>query len=82
MNDPHSHVSLESFDSTYVCGSGGFASVLASRHLLSGVDVTLKSISQDSTQCELPETRVIREITIMRQLKHPFIVELFAMNMQ
>jgi serine/threonine protein kinase len=56
-------------------GSGSFASVWLAEHPLSQIRVAIKVIpSSTLTQSHL-RTRFVREVTLMKQMDHPFIVQ-------
>jgi serine/threonine protein kinase len=58
-------------------GSGSFAVVWLARHRLTGAAVAIKVIHRSSIDSPDATTRFTREISILSQLNHPFIAELF-----
>jgi serine/threonine protein kinase len=66
---------------TYICekiiGSGGFATVYRARHRIAPVRVAIKLIDSDRVNSEADRTHLIREITLLQHMNHPFIAKLF-----
>jgi serine/threonine protein kinase len=58
-------------------GSGAFASVWLARHVITNVQVAIKMISKSSIDTPEDVTRFTREISLLKQIKHPFIAELY-----
>ena len=64
----------------YVCekllGTGSYGSVCQATHTPTGRKVAIKrmeGVFEDETDCK----RILREIKLLRKLRHPFVVELF-----
>jgi serine/threonine protein kinase len=58
-------------------GSGSFAVVWLARHTIIGCPAAIKIIQRSSLDTTDSVTRFTREISILRQMRHPFIAELF-----
>jgi serine/threonine protein kinase len=69
---------LGSFVGDEVIGTGSFASVWAAHHLVADARVAIKVIPKSNLTSEDNHTRFIREISLMKQLTHPFITPMFA----
>jgi serine/threonine protein kinase len=65
----------------YICeapiGSGGFATVIRARHSGTFEYVAIKLIGKDQVRTEADRTRLFREISILKQVDHPFIAKSF-----
>jgi serine/threonine protein kinase len=57
-------------------GTGGFANVWLAQHRLAQIDVAIKAVDHSGLSPE-ERTRLIREITLIKQMDHPFISKLF-----
>jgi serine/threonine protein kinase len=68
--------------SSYICeaviGTGTFATVFRARHRIAPITIAVKVIRQLPFPTEVDTTKIIREISIHKQLNHPFIVKLFC----
>jgi serine/threonine protein kinase len=66
---------------TYICeriiGSGGFATVYRARHRIAPVRVAIKLIDSDRVHSEADQSHLIREVTLLQHMDHPFIAKLF-----
>ena len=60
-------------------GSGAFASVWRGKHSLSNSAVAIKVIAKSTISTEVAQTRLQREISLLKQMDHPFIAEFFQM---
>jgi serine/threonine protein kinase len=60
-----------------VIGTGGSAKVFRARHKNVPVRVAIKCIDGESLMNENDRTRIVNEITIFKQMDHPFIAKLF-----
>lgn len=58
-------------------GCGAFGKVYHARNIRTGQSVALKSMSRKKVMKEGQETQVMREVSIMRRLRHPNIVRLY-----
>jgi mitogen-activated protein kinase 1/3 len=57
-------------------GQGSYGQVASAIHKASGKKVAIKKMDgvfEDEVDCK----RILREITLLRRLKHPYVVELF-----
>jgi serine/threonine protein kinase len=58
-------------------GDGAFAQVWQAHHTLSSIVVAIKVIEKASISTPIARTRLTREISLLRQMRHPFVTELF-----
>ncbi|OHT02672.1 CAMK family protein kinase [Tritrichomonas foetus] len=58
-------------------GSGAFASVWRGHHINSKSPVAIKVINKSTISTEVAQTRLQREIALLKQMEHPFIAEFF-----
>lgn len=58
-------------------GEGGFASVWVAEHSITKVQVAVKAIKQFKPDDAATKKLFDREITLLKQIRHPFISELF-----
>lgn len=58
-------------------GCGGFSSVWRASHSIVNKDVAVKVVKKSSIESQLEKTRFQREISILKQMEHPFIAEFF-----
>jgi serine/threonine protein kinase len=65
------------YDFIAILGSGSFATVWLARHRSTLLKVAIKVIQRQSLESEEALTRFTREISLMRQMDHPFIADLF-----
>jgi serine/threonine protein kinase len=68
------------FVGDHVIGRGSFASVWLGHHITSQLKVGTKVIPKNSIDTELSRTRLVREISIMRQVRHHFIASLACVS--
>jgi serine/threonine protein kinase len=72
---------MHTYHTSYLCekiiGRGRFATVFQARHKIAPVHVAIKSIEQDQINTETDQIRILREISILRQMDHPLIAKLF-----
>jgi serine/threonine protein kinase len=59
-------------------GAGSFASVWAAHHSVTGAKVAIKVIPKSISDSEAHHARLIREISLMKQVRHLFIAPLFS----
>lgn len=60
-----------------IIGNGAFAQVWLGRHIITGTSVAIKVIARASLSTPDAMTRFTREVSLMKQMRHPFIAELF-----
>jgi serine/threonine protein kinase len=65
------------FTVTRLIGTGSFAQVYQGAHPPSGIPVAIKAVSVASFVDEDTRTRFVREVTLMKQMDHPFIGKLY-----
>ncbi|OHT07540.1 CAMK family protein kinase [Tritrichomonas foetus] len=58
-------------------GAGAFASVWRAHHKLSNSIVAIKVIEKATISTQVAQTRLQREIALLKQMDHPFIAEFF-----
>jgi serine/threonine protein kinase len=58
-------------------GTGSFATVYLGEHPPSGIRVAIKAIPVSSFTDDEMRTRFVREVTLMKQMDHPFIGKLY-----
>jgi serine/threonine protein kinase len=72
---------MKSARGTYICeaiiGTGGFSTVYRARHRIAPVRLAIKVIEEDRIDPQSSRTRLIREVSVLRQMNHPFIAQLF-----
>ncbi|MCL7029949.1 hypothetical protein MKW94_029287 [Papaver nudicaule] len=68
---------FEKYEIVRLLGCGSFAKVYQARNIQTGQSVAIKSMSKKSIIKERLVSNIKREISIMRQLHHPYIVKLF-----
>jgi serine/threonine protein kinase len=68
---------LTDYDFLAVLGTGSFATVWLAQHRLTRLKVAIKIIQRQSLESEETLTRFAREISLLKQMNHPFIAELF-----
>ncbi|KAH0788937.1 CAMK family protein kinase [Histomonas meleagridis] len=69
--------SIGNYDFVFQIGSGSFATVWLARHRFTGLNVAIKIISRSSLNTQESITRFQRETSLLKQMNHPFITELF-----
>jgi serine/threonine protein kinase len=71
---------------TYICesviGTGGFATVYRARHRTAPVRVAIKLVCDRQLTSEMDRTRLMREVSLLKQMDHPFIAKLFFVTRQ
>jgi serine/threonine protein kinase len=65
------------YDLHMALGTGSFATVWLARHRITGVLVAIKIVMRTSLETDEARTRFTREISLLKQMNHPFIAELF-----
>jgi serine/threonine protein kinase len=72
---------MKTHPGTYICesviGTGGFATVYRARHRTAPVRVAIKFVGDDQLVTEDDHTRLMREVSLLKQMNHPFIAKLF-----
>ncbi|KAI3931073.1 hypothetical protein MKW92_029229 [Papaver armeniacum] len=71
------HILFEKYEIGRLLGCGAFAKVYHARNIQTGQSVAIKAISKQKIIKGGLMTNIKREISIMRQLHHPYIVKLF-----
>ncbi|OHS93267.1 hypothetical protein TRFO_40423 [Tritrichomonas foetus] len=56
-------------------GSGAFASVWLAKHQITKLEVAIKAIERASIKTKDMKTRFEREISLLKKMHHPFIIE-------
>ena len=69
--------SVGDYDFVRRLGAGSFATVWLARHRITGGQVAIKVILKSSLDAPEAITRFNREISLLKQMNHPFIAELF-----
>ena len=70
----------DDYECIKLLGQGSYGSVCSALHKPSGRKVAIKKMDgvfEDDTDCK----RILREIVLLRKLKHPYIIELFDIIM-
>ncbi|KAJ6915280.1 hypothetical protein NC651_017315 [Populus alba x Populus x berolinensis] len=70
------HVIFGKYEMGRLLGKGTFAKVFYGKHLVTGESVAIKVISKDQVKKEGMMEQIQREISVMRLVRHPNIVEL------
>jgi 5'-AMP-activated protein kinase catalytic alpha subunit len=70
------HVIFGKYEMGRLLGKGTFAKVYYGKHLATGESVAIKVISKDQVKKEGMMEQIQREISVMRLVRHPNIVEL------
>ncbi|XP_034916365.1 CBL-interacting serine/threonine-protein kinase 25 [Populus alba] len=70
------HVIFGKYETGRLLGKGTFAKVYYGKHLVTGESVAIKVISKDQVKKEGMMEQIQREISVMRLVRHPNIVEL------
>ncbi|KAJ4826462.1 CBL-interacting serine/threonine-protein kinase 25 [Turnera subulata] len=70
------HILFGKYEVGRLLGKGTFAKVYYGKHLLTGESVAIKVISKDQVKKEGMMGQIQREISVMRLVRHPNIVEL------
>lgn len=70
------HVIFGKYEMGRLLGKGTFAKVYYGKHLVTGESVAIKVISKDQVKKEGMMEQIQREISVMRLVRHPNIVEL------
>lgn len=66
----------QDYELVKLLGAGSYGQVASAVHKPSGKKVAIKKMDgvfEDEVDCK----RILREITLLRRLKHPYVVELF-----
>ncbi|KAI3987171.1 hypothetical protein MKX01_031655 [Papaver californicum] len=71
------HILFEKYEIGRLLGCGAFAKVYHARNIQTGQSVAIKAISKQKIIKGGLMSNIKREISIMRQLHHPYIVKLF-----
>jgi tRNA A-37 threonylcarbamoyl transferase component Bud32 len=61
-------------------GQGSFASVWHAHHATVDLQAAIKVIPKGTSDLELSRTLLVREVSLMREIKHPFIIPLFLFS--
>ncbi|KAL5988812.1 CBL-interacting serine/threonine-protein kinase 7 [Asimina triloba] len=69
-------VVLGEYELGHLLGSGTYGKVYLARSLVDGSDVAVKVIDKSKIKNATMESRIVREVTAMRRLRHPNIVHL------
>ena len=69
--------SVGNYDFVRKLGAGSFATVWLAKHRITGGQVAIKVILKSSLDAPEAVTRFTREISLLKQMNHPFIAELF-----
>lgn len=70
-------VTIGNYSLLQLIGSGSFATVWLGEHKITGNKVAVKVISKTNMNSPQSITRFNREISLLKQLDHPFIAQLF-----
>ncbi|GKV03163.1 hypothetical protein SLEP1_g15517 [Rubroshorea leprosula] len=70
------HILFGKYEMGRFLGKGTFAKVYYGKHMVSGESVAIKVISKDQVKKEGMMEQIKREISVMRLVRHPNIVEL------
>jgi serine/threonine protein kinase len=71
-----------SYVSEQIIGTGGFATVYRARHLIAPINIAIKMIDTNTFKTYVQHTKLVREVTILKQINHPFIAKLFFTDQQ
>ncbi|XP_050219875.1 CBL-interacting serine/threonine-protein kinase 25 [Mercurialis annua] len=70
------HVVFEKYEMGRLLGKGTFAKVYYGRNIITGESVAIKVISKDQVKKEGMMEQIKREISVMKLVRHPNVVEL------
>ncbi|KAJ6745358.1 CBL-INTERACTING SERINE/THREONINE-PROTEIN KINASE 25-RELATED [Salix koriyanagi] len=70
------HVIFGKYEMGRLLGKGTFAKVYYGKHLVTGENVAIKVISKNQVKKEGMMEQIQREVSVMRLVRHPNIVEL------
>jgi len=73
---PESNNSIDNYQLGKTIGKGNFAKVKVALHVISGAEVAVKIIDKNN-MTDVSLAKLMREVKIMKILKHPNIVELY-----
>jgi serine/threonine protein kinase len=77
---------MQEVSTSYICeqiiGTGGFATVYRARHLVAPLNIAMKMIDTTRFENFFEHTQLVREITILKQINHPFIAKFFFSDEQ
>jgi serine/threonine protein kinase len=65
-----------------IIGTGGFATVYRAKHLIAPINIAMIMIDTNIFKNYAQHTELVREITILKQINHPFIAKLFFADQQ
>ncbi|KAI9190992.1 hypothetical protein LWI28_001897 [Acer negundo] len=71
-----SHILFGKYEMGRLLGKGTFAKVFYGKHVVSGESVAIKVISKDQVKKEGMMEQIKREISVMRLVRHPNVVEI------
>ncbi|KAK9734352.1 hypothetical protein RND81_04G133700 [Saponaria officinalis] len=73
---PEKNILMGKYEVGRLLGCGGFAKVYHARDIRSGQSVAIKAVNKAKMEKKCLTTHVMREITVMRNLRHPHIIRL------
>lgn len=76
MEESQRHVVFGKYEMGRLLGKGTFAKVYYGKHVVSGESVAIKVINKDQVKKEGMMEQIQREISVMRLVRHPNVVEL------
>lgn len=67
---------IKLYETGKILGKGGFGRVLKATHLSTGKEVAVKIIGKNILSTASRRNNLVREVNVLRQLKHDHILEL------
>lgn len=77
MAENHEFQKINQYDFIKQIGSGSFSEVWLALHKISGLQVAIKIVKKLTLESEQSRTRFTREVSLMKQIDHPFVTHFF-----
>ena len=68
--------SVDYYKTLSIIGKGAYSKVVLCKHRLTGVKVAIKAIPKESLKTEYAQSKVAREISILRKIKSQYVVKI------
>ena len=79
MSQPRPGTKIGNFEFEKRIGEGAFATVWKGHHTMTNSPVAIKIMKKESIDTPAAQTRFIREISLLKKMRHPFIAQFYQM---